>query len=184
MLRAYKYRIYPTKEQEELLAKNFGCCRYIYNYYLDKKIKAYNESKKTISYVECANNLKEMKAYLPWLKEVDSISLQQSLKDLDKAYQNFFAGAGFPGFKSKHNHFHSYRTQMINNNIQLEGTRIKLPKLGWIDLVKNHNLAKSILDCSWSEFFRMLQYKADWYGRTVAQINTFYPSSQLCSVCG
>ena len=119
MLKAYKYRIYPSKEQRELMAKTFGCCRYVYNYYLGKRNTAYKDNKETLSYEDCANDLKGLKSQLPWLKEVDSIALQQSLQDLDKAFKNFFGGAGYPKFKSKHHHCHSYRTQMVNNNIQL-----------------------------------------------------------------
>lgn len=117
LLKAFKYRIYPNKEQQILLAKTFGSCRFVYNYYLNKKIEAYKLEEKSLSYVECANNLKGLKKQYQWLKKVDSISLQQTLKDLDKAYKNFFRGAGFPKFKSKRNYFYSYRTQMVNNNI-------------------------------------------------------------------
>src|SRR5690606_16511486 len=263
-----------------------------------------------------------------WLKEVDSISLQQSLKDLDVAYQNFFRRikngdkqVGFPKFKSKKNPKQSYRTQNVNNNISIDGNKIKLPKLGLVrfvnsrnfngkiknctisktktnkyfvsvlveeeieelprnnnaigidlglkdflvtsdgeivenprilnkyerklvklqrqlakkqkgsnrykkqalkiarlhekirntrtdflhklssriikenqliisedlnvkGMVQNKHLAKSISDVSWSNFCRMLGYKANWYGRVYHKINRFYASSQICSNCG
>lgn len=93
MEKAYKYRIYPNKKQKELIAKTFGCCRFIYNVYLAKRIKIYEESKKSFSYVQCANDMKNLKTELQWLKEVDSTALQSSLKDLDSAYQNFLRNA-------------------------------------------------------------------------------------------
>ena len=93
MEKAYKYRIYPNKKQKELIAKTFGCCRFIYNVYLAKRIKIYEESKKSFSCVQCASDMKNLKTELQWLKEVDSTALQSSLKDLDSAYQNFLRNA-------------------------------------------------------------------------------------------
>ncbi|WML35884.1 IS200/IS605 family element RNA-guided endonuclease TnpB [Clostridium sp. OS1-26] len=322
MEKTFKFRLAPTKEQEIMLSKAFGSCRFVYNYYLDKKIKLYKSEGKSMSYGECANDMKKLKNQYEWLKEIDAISLQQSLRDLDKAYKNFFKGSGFPKFKSKHNHNQSYRTQTVNKNIKIEGNKIKLPKIGWVEfkkhreiqgkilnvtvsrmpsnkcfvsvccsnieneklpqnpnaigidvgiksfctisneenienpkylqksyekliksqrrlssktkgsknyhkarvklakihekianqridflykltsrlikenqiivledlnvknMMKNEKLAQKIGDCSWSEFTRLLTYKAEWYGRTVHKIDTFYPSSQLCSICG
>lgn len=321
MLKAFKFRIYPNKKQQVLLGRAFGSCRFVFNYYLDRRIKTYEFEQKTFSYTDCAKDLTTLKTEKPWLQEVDSIALQQSLRDLDKAYANFFKGQGFPKFKSKHNHFHSYRTQMVNGNIQVRDNKIRLPKLGSIkfkksreisgtiqnvtisktntgkyyisvcceaeqqklpersnkigidvgiksfctlstgevipnpkrlaalerklkmtqrhlsrkqkgsknrararlkvakvheqitnqrhdflhklstrlinenqvicleklkisNMVKNHRLAKSIMDCAWGKFFRMLDYKADWYGRTISHTGQFYASSQLCNQCG
>lgn len=144
MLKAFKYRIYPTKEQQELLAKTFGCCRFIYNYYLDKKTTAYEMQQKSLSYKECSNDMTLLKNSLPWLKEVDSVALQQSLKDLDKAFSNFFHGAGYPRFKSKRDNFYSYRTQMVNNNIQMQYNKIKLPKLNWVKYKNSRDISGKI----------------------------------------
>lgn len=133
MEKAYKYRIYPNKEQQILIAKTFGCCRFVYNYYLDKRIQVYKENKTSLNYYDCANNLKNLKKEFEWLREVDAISLQSSLKNLDSAYQKFFKEyGGFPKFKSKKTHRFSYKTKSVNNNIQFLNNHIKLPKLGWI----------------------------------------------------
>ena len=84
MLKAFKYRIYPNKEQEILINKTIGCCRFVFNYYLSKRIESYKSEQKSLSYVQNANDLKNLKNEYDWLKEVDSISLQQTLKDFRK----------------------------------------------------------------------------------------------------
>lgn len=82
---SYKFRIYPNEEQINQIQRTFGCCCFAYNYYLDKRIKAYEESKETLNYYACANDLTKLKSELEWLKEVDSTALQSSLRDLDTA---------------------------------------------------------------------------------------------------
>lgn len=135
--KAYKYRIYPNKQQNIQIAKTFGCARFVYNYYLDVRRKAYRKDKTSLTYYDCANDLKNLKSEYKWLKEVDSIALQSSLRDLDNAYQKFFKEhSGYPKFKSKKTHRFSYKSKCVNGNIQYRNKYIKLPKLG---LVKTKN---------------------------------------------
>lgn len=135
MEKAYKFRIYPNKKQRELLAKTFGCCRFVYNHYLEKRIEAYKNNKTTMTYNQCCNDLTQLKKKLNWLQEVDSTALQSSLRDLDNAYQKFFKEhSGFPKFKSKKTHDFSYKTKCTNNSIQFCGTHIKLPKLKMVKI--------------------------------------------------
>lgn len=145
ILKTYKFRLYPNEEQEILINKTFGCTRYIYNQMLSERKNVYENLK---------NNKEELKKYkyqtekdykqeVEWLKEVDSIALQQSRIDLEMAYKNLFSSQsgkrkgkkiGFPKFKSKKENRKTYRTTSTNNNIDIifENKRLKLPKLKWV----------------------------------------------------
>lgn len=104
MLKAYKYRLYPNKQQEILLQKSFGCCRWIYNWALKEKHEFFVKENKSVSIFQLDLKLKSLKASeeTKWLKEVNSQSLQQALKNLDIAYTRFFKKQGkYPVFKSK-----------------------------------------------------------------------------------
>lgn len=142
--KAYKFRIYPNAEQKVLFAKTFGCVRLVYNHWLDKRIKQYETDKTMIGYTACANEmttLKKTEEYV-FLQEVDSMSLQQSLKHLDAAFQNFFKNpkTGFPKFKSKKTNRHSYTTNCVNGNIRIADNRIKLPKVGFVKMKQHRRI--------------------------------------------
>ena len=331
MLKGYKYRIYPNEEQVIQIEKTFGCCRFVYNQLLAKKIDLYKNEQKSMSKTDCNNYCNRiLKKEYEWLKEVDKFALTNSIYNLDEAYKNFFRRVkqgnekvGFPKFKSKKNHYCSYKTNFTNNNIKVDfdNNKVQLPKLKWVKcklhrrfigkilfvtisktpsnkyfisfnveceheilpknnnavgidlgikdllitsdgevinnekltykyekklaklqrqfakkkkgsnnwnkqrikiarlhekitnirkdnlnkisytlvkenqfifsedlnikgMVKNHNLAKSIHDCSWYELTRQLEYKAEWNERVYKKVDRYYPSSQLCSVCG
>ena len=323
MERGYKMRIYPNKEQAILINKTLGCSRFIFNQGLALRSDNYKNGLPA-NYKATNDKLNELKASeeTSFLKEVDSIALQQSLRDLDTSFKNFFSKkAKYPNFKSKHNYNQSYRTINQKDNIRFDGNHIKLPKLGWIKvkksyevighihsctvrrtpsgnyyisvladfvpkkleetdkevgidvgikefatlsnglkienpkylehlesklcreqrrlskmkqgsnnwnkqrirvakihehitnkrrdflqqltttlvrenqticveelnirgMLKNHHLARSVSSVSWYEFFRELEYKCRWYGRTFKKVPTYYPSSQTCHVCG
>ena len=322
MNKSFKVRVYPTEEQQVLLEKTFGANRFVYNYFLNLKIKLYEFYKINLSYNHSSKVMTELKKQKIWLKEVDSVSLQQTLRNLDRAYQRFFSGRGkYPKFKKKQDK-NSYRT---NHHIKINNRYITVPKVGMLrfrdnykleecnilkiynitiskttsgkyfasisaevyipcfektnqnvgidlglkdylildsgekihnprilksleekyrrlakslsrkvkgsanyrkakinlarfhekivnirkdflhklstslvktydvicienlnisGLMKNHKLAKSFQDVSHSEFVRQLEYKAKWYGKIISKVDTFYPSSQLCSNCG
>ena len=328
MERAYKYRIYPTKEQQQLIQRTFGCARFVYNHFLAYRKELYETKGETANYYACNKLLTALKKELPWLSEVDCLALQCSTKDLDAAYQNFFHRVkkgeipGYPHFKSKHDRNKSYRSRNIHGNIKVLDDAVQLPKLGLVkcrvsrpiegrilsvtvsqvpsgkyfvslcctgveipplpftgavvgvdlglhdlaitsdgvkypnpknytkaqkrlarlqrqlsrkskgsrnrekarvkvarlqerianqrhdalhklttalvrqydviciedlapgNMVKNHKLAKHIADASFGEVRRQLTYKAAWYGKVLSVIDRFFPSSQLCSVCG
>ena len=325
--KSYKYRIYPNKKQKEQIHKTFGCTRFVYNYYLNKRIETYKNTGKSMNFYDCSRDLTQLKNKLIWLKEPDKCSLQNSLRDLDCAYKKFYKEkTGFPKFKIKKTHRFSYRTNFMKTtnggNIKFLHNFIQLPKLGNVktknklvpqgrilnatisqepsgkyyvtlccadvkieklqlttknvgidlglkefcatsdneiiqnpkflkksldklaklqrelsrkqsgssnynkarikvarlhehianqrkdflhklsteiitnydiicledlqvkNMLKNPKQARNIHDVSWSEFIKQLKYKSDWYGKQVVQINKWYPSSQLCNVCG
>jgi len=160
VIKGYKYRIYPTEEQKELINKTFGCSRFVYNHFLAMKIRLYKTEQKSLSYNKCSSLLTELKKEREWLKEVDKFALQNSLKDLNTAYQNFFreiqknnTNQGFPKFKSKKNNYKSYRTNFTNNNIELDfdNNKIKLPKLKWIKCKMHREFTGKILSATISQ---------------------------------
>lgn len=102
MLKSYRYRLYPTKDQKEVMAKTFGCCRFVYNWGLSERKKAYQEEKKKLSTYALIKRLTELKEQNPFLREVNAQALQFALRNLDDAYSKFFKKeSGYPKFKNK-----------------------------------------------------------------------------------
>ena len=139
MKRAYKYKIKPTYKQQQQLLQTFGCARFIYNWGLDKKTKAWTNEHKTITYFELAKELTQLKntEEYKWLKNVPNECLQQSLRNLDNAYTQFFkAKKGFPKFKSKK---HSKDCSKYLNAVKFdfENWKVRIPKCGWVKLCYN-----------------------------------------------
>ena len=160
VITGYKYRIYPTEEQKVQINRTFGCCRFIYNHFLTMKIELYNKEQKSLLYINCSKILTQLKKEKEWLKEPDKFALQNSLKDLDSAYKNFFKGIkkgnknqGFPKFKRKRDIYRSYRTNFTENNIEIDfiNNQIKLPKLKWVKCKLHRKFTGKILSATISQ---------------------------------
>ena len=145
MLKSYKYKLKPNEKQEELLSKFFGCCRYIFNWGLDRRTSVYKENGIKINYMELAKELTTLKKTdeCMWLNEAPNESLQQSLRSLDNAFTNFFRKKGnYPKFKSKK--YSKDSIKFINSvHFDFNNWEVKLPKLGWVKLCKNRAFDQS-----------------------------------------
>jgi len=126
-LKAYKYRLYPTRQQEQLLAKTFGCVRFVYNKALDIKTSLYQKEKKSISIYDLIKQISQWKKSEEWLKEVNSQSLQSGLQHLDIAFTKFFKEKkGFPKFKKKSNRQSFSNPQ--NTIVDFKNKKVSIPK--------------------------------------------------------
>lgn len=136
MQKGIKFRIYPNRDQQNLINQTLGCCRLIYNKGLAMRVDSFKNGSK-IGYSQTSAMLTDLKKQpdFTFLKCVDSIALQQSLRNLDRGFVNFFQKrAAHPTFKNKHNNHQSYRTINQGNNIRIVGRYIKLPKLGFVKI--------------------------------------------------
>ena len=155
MLKAYKYRIYPNRQQETQIVKTFGCCRFVYNRTLAYRKDKYEQEKKSVSKTDCNNYCnRELKKMYEWLKEVDKFALTNAIYNMDSAYQKFFKEhTGYPKFKSKHDNHKSYTTNFTNNNISVDfqDRKIKLPKIGKISAKLHRSFAGQIKSATVSQ---------------------------------
>ena len=160
-MRTYKYRLNPTEEQKVLIKKHLGCCRFVWNTYLEERIKAYEKDKIILTYYDNAKALTQLKKEFTWLKEVNSQSLQATLKNLSVTYDRFFKKISeFPRFKSKKNPkkwFH------IPQEIKFKGSKLVIPKFKeWIKVVLHRPLLWTIRNA------------------TITKDNTWYYVSLVC----
>ena len=142
MLKAYKYRIYPNKDQQKYFTKTFGCTRFIYNQMLADRIEYYNKTGETLN-----NTPAQYKKEYPWLKEADSLGLANAQLNLDKAYKKFFRdkSVGFPKFKTKKTNRHSYTTNNQKGTVYIENGYVKIPKLKSKIKIKQHRQFEGLI---------------------------------------
>lgn len=171
---SYKFRIYPNVNQEYQIVNTFGCCRFIFNYYLDLRRTVYERTSGVMNYYACSNDLTQLKKHdnMQWLNAVDSSALQSSLRDLDNSYKNFFRrvkrgeNPGYPKFKNKKCRRQSYRSQACKGNIKVIDNAIKLPKLGLVKCrvsttVKGKILSATISKTASGKYFVSLCCRLD-----------------------
>jgi len=143
--KGFRYRIYPNTEQREALAIQLGHSRFVYNWALDLRRKTYRDTGKGLTYFDTNWTLTKLKKIAPWLCDADSQILQEKLRDLQRAYVNFFEGrAKYPNFKSKH-HPQSIR---YPQRFKVEGNRVYLPKVGWVRAVFHCPLEGKMKNCT------------------------------------
>ena len=136
MLKAFSYRLYPTTEQQVLLARTFGSVRFVYNRLLEYRNKAYGRRKEKRDYNDCNAFLGKLKDIYPWLRDVNSQALQMANRNLDTAFRNFFrthGKTGYPNFKKRSSRQSFQCPQGVK--VDYKATAVYLPKIGWIDCV-------------------------------------------------
>ena len=140
--KAFVFRIEPNKEQRILMAKTFGCVRFVFNKMLEEKIEYYKDKKEMLQVTPA-----KYKEEYPWLKEVDSLALANAGLNLETAYNNFFRDSkvGFPKFKRKHDGHNTYITNLVNGNISLEDGYLKLPKLGKVKIKQHRQIPEGYI---------------------------------------
>ena len=147
--KAYKFRIYPDSNQALLIVKTIGCSRFVFNHFLAERSSSYKSEKKTLSYNNCSAMLTQLKKELTWLSEVDSTALQSSLRFLDDSFKRFFSRQNdYPRFKSRKNPVQSYTSKFTNNNIAVEYSFLKLPKLGFVRYAKAREVDGRIISAT------------------------------------
>jgi putative transposase len=173
MQKAFRVTLIPNRSQKVLISKTIGCARFVYNRFLARRKELYDSEQKTLNYSGCSQELTQLKKEIDWLKEVDKFALQNSLRNLETAYKNFFADLkkpkqkrrfGFPKFKKKHGFKQSYKTNFTNGNIQvarslpsngsacgrppsaLRDNYLKLPKLGWVKFHQSQAITGTIVN--------------------------------------
>ncbi len=160
MHKAYKFRLYPNAEQEKQIQRTFGCCRFVYNYYLAKNIEAYKTGTKHMNAFACMNDLTQLKKERGWLREVDTTALYSSLEDLQFSYQEIFRnrqrGVEFPNFKRKNSSRKTYRAKISSlkkgyPTIAMCLRHIKLPKLGLVRCAVSKQVEGRILNATISQ---------------------------------
>jgi len=128
VLRAYKYRIYPTKEQQVKINQTLGVCRFVYNYMLAKKNEAYKKDKTKLSAFDLCYDLPDLKKEYPWIADVDSQAVQMAVKKIDSAFAKFFKGAGYPNFKKRGDR-QSFLCPNNTRRIDWEKSTLTIPKI-------------------------------------------------------
>ena len=149
--KAFRYRIYPNQMQQKILAGNFGCVRFVYNFFLTMRKQEYDLNYANVSYSRCSEELTALKRdpEYQWLQEADATALQSALRDLDDAFRNMFAGrSGYPKYKTKKDHHDSYTSKNNNNSIAVTDKAVKLPKLGLIRSKVSRSIEGRIISAS------------------------------------
>ena len=137
MFNATRIRIYPTDQQEQRLAVQFGCSRWAWNNALSVTQELYQATGKGLNYHAMAIRLPILKKKFEWLKDADAQVLQQSLQHLSRAFETFFAKRGrYPRFKTKHGR----QSISYPQRVKIDGNKIYLPKVGWVDCVVHREI--------------------------------------------
>lgn len=138
MLKAYKYRLLPTKEQAEFIDKHINYCRFVYNLALETKMYAWNAARKILSCYDLMKQLTDLKKNEGgWLNEVSSQSLESAIANMDSAFKSFFNGNGYPKFKSRR----STQSVTFRRDSSVMNSKIRLSKIGWIEFIKHRDLS-------------------------------------------
>ena len=179
---AYKFRIYPNKDQQALIHQTHGHCRFVYNHFLALWNTSYEEEGKGLNRSIMSKMLTKMKKQddTAWLRNVDSVALQASYENLLDAFQRFFQKQNnYPRFKSKKNPVQSYTTKNTNNNIAIVGNQMKLPKLGLVKFAKSRNIEGRIMRAT-------IKYNASgtFYVSVQCEVPDFKPLPQTNEAVG
>lgn len=134
MLKTYKYRIYPNQQQKELIDKTFGICRLVYNLALETKIRAWQSANINLSAYDLQKQVPDLKRAYPWMREVDSNAILDGIKNIDKAFKNFFNGGGFPKFKKKTGK-QSFQWHNSVRRIDWINSTLNIPKIKEIPII-------------------------------------------------